>query len=120
MFTSPLVRTAPFGATRLHVGLDGGLLPQAATREATRSEVRRDKRREQRDERRRARRGSSDSQSLPPYTEEMKERARRYIAEKDALENSELVFRRYVEVCFRAFQRRMGRRGDAQTGGAEA
>jgi hypothetical protein len=48
-------------------------------------------------------------ESFPPYTEEMRQRAQDYIANKDAEEDRDLIFRRYVQVCFAAFQRRIDR-----------
>ncbi len=46
---------------------------------------------------------------LPRYTDEMSARAKAYIAERDAIEDAELVFQRYAEVCWRSFQRRRSR-----------
>jgi hypothetical protein len=47
--------------------------------------------------------------ALPPYTEEMRARAKAWIAERYKDEDEALVFRKYIEVCFTAFKRRITR-----------
>lgn len=59
--------------------------------------------------RRRAERLERQVAELPPYSDEMKARARAWIAEREANEDPDLVFRRYVEVCMSAFLRRLKR-----------
>lgn len=84
-----------------------------ALRERVRIQEERRKARRQRarDKTRRERRAAETAAGSPPFPEGMIERAKAYIAAKDSNECYELVFRQYVEVCFRAFKRRLAKRG---------